>query len=278
MAGQAIKLCAYKTLCFMETYNLENGRGGRNPINRQVGDLIGRIGSPSFEPSFFKIMREATACEHLTAFASSPQAPARLLLAINRGAKPVARMVAEKYLKHYWRHDPANLVCGRNASRSYEIAVRVFSHDIDHDAYRYDCYSSVDLVDRFSIIRRQGEETTRLNLYCNAQRGRFGSADFAPVLECADVVFALLAKHDAERLAAGGSGEADVLARRLRRIMPQLARRELDICVGIMQGKSSEAIALALGISVNTVLTYRKRAYARLGITSHNELMRLVLV
>jgi len=61
-------------------------------------------------------------------------------------------------------------------------------------------------------------------------------------------------------------------------IMPHLARRELDVCVGIMQGKSSEAIALALGISVNTVRTYRKRAYARLGITSHNELMRLVLV
>lgn len=44
-----------------------------------------------------------------------------------------------------------------------------------------------------------------------------------------------------------------------------------------MQGKGSEAIALALGIGINTVLTYRKRAYARLG-TSHNELMRLVLV
>jgi LuxR family transcriptional regulator, activator of tox operons len=262
----------------METYNLENGRGSKNPINRQIGDLIGKIGSPSFEPSFFEIMREATACEHLTAFASSLRAPARLLLAINRGAKPVARTVAEKYLRHYWKHDPANLVCSRNASRSYEIAVRVFSHDIDHDAYRHDCYSSVDLVDRFSIIRHQGEETTRLNLYRSARRGRFGSADFAPVLECADVMFALLAKHDAERLAAGRSGEADVLTRRLRQIMPQLARRELDICVGIMQGKSSEAIALALGISVNTVLTYRKRAYARLGITSHNELMRLVLV
>ena len=70
---------------------------------------------------------------------------------------------------------------------------------------------------------------------------------------------------------------SEVLTRRLRQVMPHLTRRELDVCVGIMQGKSSEAIALALGISVNTVLTYRKRAYARLGISSHNELMRLVL-
>ncbi len=260
----------------METYDLETGPRAGNPISRRVGDLIGKIGSPDFEPSFFKLMRDVTACEHLTAFASSPQAPARLLFAINRGAEPVARTIAEKYLKHYWTHDPANRVCSRNAARSYEIALRVLSHDIDHDAYRHDCYSSVDLVDRFSIIRHRGEETVRLNLYRSARRGRFGVTDLTPVLDCADIILALLAKHDAQRRAPGR--DADILARRLRQAMPELARRELEVCVGIMQGKSSEAIALALGISVNTVLTYRKRAYARLGITSHNELMRLVLV
>ena len=190
----------------------------------------------------------------------------------------MARTIAEKYLKHYWNHDPANRVCGGNASRSYEMAVRVFSHDINHDAYRHDCYSSVELVDRFSIIRHHGAETIRLNLYRSAQRGRFRASDFAPVLESAVIMFALLAKHDVHRSADAGSGDADILARRLRQVMPQLPRRELDVCVGIVQGKSSEAIALALGISINTVLTYRKRAYARLGISSHNELMRLVLV
>jgi DNA-binding CsgD family transcriptional regulator len=262
----------------METYVLESGRRGKNPINRQIGDLIAKIGSPSFATSFFRIAREATACEHLTAFASSERTPARLLLAINRGSRPIARTIAEKYLKHYWNHDPANRICSRNAAPSYEMAVRVFCQDIDHDAYRRDCYSAVDLVDRFSIIRHHGDETIRLNLYRSAQRGRFVVADFASVLECADIMFALLAKHDAQRIADDQGSEADVLTRRLRQIMPQLARRELDVCLGIMQGKSSEAIALALGISVNTVLTYRKRAYARLGITSHNELMRLVLV
>jgi len=261
----------------METYNLESGRTGSSAIYRQIGDLIGKIGAPNFEPSFFKIMRDATACEHLTAFASSPATAPRLLCAVNRGATPVARIVAEKYLKHYWNHDPANRVCTRNVSRSSEIAVRVFSDDISHDAYRHDCYSAVDLVDRFSIIRHHGTETIRLNLYRSARRGRFGVTDFTPVLESAAIMFALLAKHDAHRSFGGGGSDAAVLARRLRQVMPQMTRRESDVCVGIMQGKSSEAIALALGISINTVLTYRKRAYARLGISSHNELMRLVL-
>jgi LuxR family transcriptional regulator, activator of tox operons len=262
----------------METYALENNRRGANPFTRRIGDLIARIGSSSFETAFFQIAREATACEHLTVFASSERSPARLLFAINRGSRPVARSIAEKYLKHYWQHDPANLICNATAAPSYEMAVRVFCQDIDHEAYRRDCYSSVDLVDRFSIIRRHGEEIIRLNLYRNAQRGRFVATDFTSVLESADVMFALLAKHDTQRLPIDHECEADFLARRLRQIMPQLARRELDVCVGIMQGKSSEAIAIALGVSVNTVLTYRKRAYARLYITSHNELMRLVLM
>src|SRR5271166_1043094 len=130
----------------METYALENARRGNNPIKRQIGGLIAKIGSPGFETSFFQIAREATACEHLTVFASSQRTPARLLFAINRGSRPIARTIAEKYLKHYWNHDPVNRICSGNAAPSYEMAVRVVCQDIDHDAYRRDCYSSVDLI------------------------------------------------------------------------------------------------------------------------------------
>jgi LuxR family transcriptional regulator, activator of tox operons len=261
----------------MEVHVLESGRHATNPFKRRVGELIATTGTPRFEPSFFQTAREATDCEHLTAFIWSDRSAARLMFAINRGSRPVARTVAERYLAHYWNHDPANQICNRSASSDYEIAVRVLSRDIDHNAYRHDCYSSVDLIDRFSIIRRHKDEIIRLNLYRSARRGRFAAADLAPVLECGDVILALLAKHDAQRLPLDQSTEADVFAERLRRIVPQLAPRERDVCVGIIQGMSSEAIALGLGISVNTVLTYRKRAYARLGISSHNELMRLVL-
>ena len=48
------------------------------------------------------------------------------------------------------------------------------------------------------------------------------------------------------------------------------------LCAAIAVGMNSEAIALTLGIRLNTVLTYRKRAYARLGICSQNELVRLI--
>jgi len=261
----------------METYALEPHRALAGPFNRCVGDLIASVGSSTFETSFFQVAREATACEHLTAFASSDRSLARLILAVNRGAKPVARAIADKYLKHYWHHDPANHICNSNAAPHYEMAVRVHSNDIDHDAYRSDCYSSVDLVDRLSIIRRRSEETIRLNLYRSARRGRFNAGEIGSVLENADLMFALLAKHDTQQ-ARGEVNKLEIGARRLEQFAPRLTARERDVCLGIMQGRSSEAIAIALGISINTVLTYRKRDYTRLGISSHNELMRLALI
>jgi DNA-binding CsgD family transcriptional regulator len=62
----------------------------------------------------------------------------------------------------------------------------------------------------------------------------------------------------------------------LIRVCHGITRREIQVCAAIAVGMSSAAIALTLNISLNTVLTYRKRAYSRLNICSQNELMRLL--
>jgi DNA-binding CsgD family transcriptional regulator len=58
---------------------------------------------------------------------------------------------------------------------------------------------------------------------------------------------------------------------------PALSEREAAVCVGIVTGHSNEAIALHLELSINSVRTYRRRAYAKLQITSQNELFALIL-
>ena len=56
-----------------------------------------------------------------------------------------------------------------------------------------------------------------------------------------------------------------------------LTPREQEVCRRILSGSSSEAISQALGISLHSTLTYRKRAYERLGISSQSELFAIVL-
>lgn len=56
-----------------------------------------------------------------------------------------------------------------------------------------------------------------------------------------------------------------------------LSAREVEVCTLIMLGHSSESISLKLDLSLNTIFTYRKRAYAKLNINSQNELFRICL-
>ncbi|CUH64314.1 response regulator [Thalassovita gelatinovora] len=47
-----------------------------------------------------------------------------------------------------------------------------------------------------------------------------------------------------------------------------LSDRERAVCLGILSGRKADLIAADLGVAASTVVTYRKRAYGKLGITS----------
>ncbi|WP_457578203.1 helix-turn-helix transcriptional regulator [Ensifer adhaerens] len=57
----------------------------------------------------------------------------------------------------------------------------------------------------------------------------------------------------------------------------QLSPRECDVAHMILKGHSSESIGRNLGISITTVKTHRQNLYARLGLSSQQELFSLFL-
>ena len=69
----------------------------------------------------------------------------------------------------------------------------------------------------------------------------------------------------------------DELERRFGKLFPALTLRERETCARAAVGMTAEGTALDLGIAVSSILTYRKRAYQRLGVTSAYELARLVM-
>ncbi len=54
-----------------------------------------------------------------------------------------------------------------------------------------------------------------------------------------------------------------------------LSDRERQVCEGILSGRKSEMIAANIGIAPNSVVTYRRRAYSKLGINSRADLFAL---
>ena len=61
-------------------------------------------------------------------------------------------------------------------------------------------------------------------------------------------------------------------------LLDVLSSRERAVCIGILEGQKAEVIAAEISVAASTVITYRKRAYAKLGINSRASLFALCRV
>ena len=106
--------------------------------------------------------------------------------------------------------------------------------------------------------------------------GGFDDADVARLETVAPVVGALLRNYWVAFGAAGLSGSPpdsrvdDAFAAFGKSV---LTKREREVTQLILRGHSSESIGGNLGISLGTVKTHRKNAYAKLAISSQSELL-----
>ena len=261
----------------------EPGLGG-NPFRRFLDDLILNVGTFGFEEVFFGAARRATGCEHLTAFAISENGMPRILLAANAGLAPLARLAGEIYVSQFWNADPANDLCRHLEADTEGLLARVTTEELRSSAFRRNCYSATgwtragnQMIDRISVFKKLGVETIKVSFHRASKDGPFGVQEVDNIAALMGPLAALVARHGLHSTPGSGNVKQPAYADVLRHVAPLLSEREAQVCAGIIQGKTSEGIALELGISINTVRTHRKRAYSRLRISSQNELMKLIL-
>jgi len=260
----------------MEMLSVSEACQNYDPLRASLGRLIEVVGTSKFEDEIFAAARGAFNCEHISALAVIDTASPRILMSATNGSMSIPHDVAEKYVLRYWDLDPANRT-PPDIQRNHSFGLRIVAEDITDEHYRHECYTAYRLVERVSIVRRSEANLYRLNFYAGGRYGRFADSDISHIMGSADLLLALLVKHDATGFEMTEERAAASFRSRLRLISPKMPQREAEVCTAIMVGMTSEAIALKLGISVNTVLTYRKRAYGRLNISCQNELMRLIL-
>jgi LuxR family transcriptional regulator, activator of tox operons len=239
--------------------------------------LIDDLGMPSFPGTLFRTTLDWTKASHLTAFAFESGHSPRVIFAENAGTTPIAREVADQYCRDYWRHDLAGRIMrGTDPADGGGISIlHTRASEIAHSDYRRYCYTAVCLDHRVSLIDVRGDRTLRINLY-RTRGDAFTDEDIQHIADRAGLLLALTRRH-ADYGVISRQNSLGYYRDRLTVVAPMLTPRETEVGAAIILGLTSEGIALELGISLNTVLTYKKRAYARLGISSQNELLRLVL-
>lgn len=241
---------------------------GAQIFQRSVADLIETVGIDQFEDDLFRLVHDAIGCIHMNAISFGRDDARILVLAGNEGASQVAREVGTRYIRHYWQLDPVHSRLRQLAPGFHMIEIR--SNDIDNADYRDDCYTAVRIAERISLCETRDDRIMRANFY---HPHGFMPEQKAAIAEAAGLLMPLLWRHakGCDRILRTYE-DFDL---RLAEVAPALTERERQVCALIALGVGSEGIGLRLGISINTVLTYRKRAYTRLGITSQNELLRL---
>jgi DNA-binding CsgD family transcriptional regulator len=151
------------------------------------------------------------------------------------------------------------------------VLLRVRPQDIASPGLRRRFYDQSGIVERISIIQR-GERSWRgMNVSRHASDGAFSDAELTALVG--------LASYALPMLSAGQKPQplsAAQLESRFANRYPALTLRERQVCARAAIGMSVEATALDLDLAKTSVLTYRRRAYHRLQVTSPFELCSLV--
>ncbi|MCB5409391.1 helix-turn-helix transcriptional regulator [Pseudogemmobacter faecipullorum] len=241
-------------------------------FNREIPRLIQHIGSEKFASILLDAVRLELDCEQIIVFVNGSGAPPSTTFMVGR--QPT-HWHNQMYMSRYWRADP--LLHRLQQDRSQELTVVPQSADeITDSDYRQDCYDRLGYALRLSLCQPGEAGQSRTNFYF--ARDRFQERGCTRFLKDSfPVMQALLARHGAYQARKNTRLTRRSAEMLIKNMGTDLTPRELQVAAGIACGLSSEGIALELGISINTVRTYRKRCYSSLNISSQNELLQLMI-
>jgi DNA-binding CsgD family transcriptional regulator len=242
-----------------------------------LAPAVAALGGVGFANALAGSLNRAVPVDHvcLMRFADRSRAPV-LESASWRGGDRVGD-VQQAYLAGLYRHDP-NLSLPSAPGTSLRLLRR---GDVADEAYRLACYQRAGVCERLTVAHTRAGRLIALNLYRLESSGGFRRVELAMIETLAPLLAALAGKHvDMLSMQMRSRDRADrlqALDARLHAIGGSLTAREREVLARVMLGMSSEGIAIDLAIGLSTVLTYRKRAYARLGVSSQAELFALCL-
>ena len=168
---------------------------------------------------------------------------------------------ARGYARGFYKYDPALTALGSLATRS-GFARQITAADIGSRDYRWQCFERPDYSDKLSFGWRGQTHSLMVSFY---RRRANGPAGLERMSGLAELALAALARRVREDEEIATRPLVTRIEDRLCFAFPGLTPRERQVCAYTIAGRTAAQTATALGIGAVTVLTYRRRAYERLG-------------
>lgn len=240
-------------------------------LGLRVAACIEALGGGRFYPRFFQLLGEIARIDQCMVFGvSDDRKQARCYLARNIENPELGLKLAAQYVDGNYRKDEllsrlAEELLNSPSRPACELLLRGTLSPV----YRKRFFSVPDLMQKFAILARdeQGGEVFYINFYRSGHEGGFSQDEIERLGQGAALLSALLIRHFREE----GRAHSE---RRL--LSASLSEREAQICEMVLQGHTAKTIGRRLGLSEHSVVTYRKRAYRKLGISRKSELVELL--
>ncbi|MDH2403485.1 helix-turn-helix transcriptional regulator [Bradyrhizobium sp. SSUT18] len=244
-----------------------------NPATGDITPAVLAIGRPDFPKILIDTLRREAGVGHCMVFALNRTGAASCLLDV--GNIPSGGDLGAAYAGQFHESDP-NRDAMFEGEGSVPIVLPAFAPRMYGARYRKIFFQESGIVDKCATAIWTGDTCFYVNFYRITAQGRFAAVERARLQAIAPAIGASVARHFQQAATAPLDQNLAALFA-TRKPLAELSPREQEVCRRILLGFSSEAISQALGISLHSTLTYRKRAYERLGISSQNELFAIVL-
>lgn len=209
------------------------------------------------------------------------QAPGDPRFIVHTGRCAGSGEITRRYISQYFTFDPAYQTI-RKTARTEWINLRVRPGNISNYQYLNDCYLRPAVVEKLTLARWAENGWFVLNLYRDSIWGCFSDEEREHIAALSHLLLPVLRKHYQLTSESPKSGtwrreHIEELTQRMASLDAKLTARERSVCARTVAGLTAKTTAQELGIKVSSVLTYRRRAYERLSISSGYELAALLI-
>lgn len=257
--------------------NIADRRSDAHNAFEFLPKLISTVGDHQFGGELIDFLGEICQADHFTFFRIEKDQPF-FVFAFSQDGTDTARRQFSLYLsKSYWRTDPSMAATIRLSSPA-EYRVMHTSVDTMRDPQMRDIlYGAANVGERIMLCGRRDNVTLGLSILRSQNIGLVTSDQLSCLESLASTLLSMLSKH---MQLSSSYIDSSIALTTLPEIEATLdasdvpfSRREIEVGARVLYGISTTGIALDLGIGEETVATYRKRSYQRLGIGTQRELL-----
>ncbi|NKJ50705.1 hypothetical protein CIC12_29080 [Burkholderia sp. SG-MS1] len=253
----------------------DGGSLGRPEV---LAKVIDSIGSEQFASTLLSLLNSISGADHCAGFQFENDSIHSLLIESLQKSESAITYASRYFKEGLWRKDPAiSAVRGRLSGAGAGL-IHADINDRSYDEIK--AYIFPRVRDRILLCRRLENSIIGVSVVCTDPNQSFSDDAVQQLAAVSNILVSSLIKHVTMSASRSGVSTALSSLSEIERCLiarSNLPRRESEVCARVLYGVSSLGISLDLGIGEESVKTYRKRAYQRLGIGCERELLRWYL-